>query len=349
MMLREAYVAHDADWYEKTMSMLREKQFEACERRLSTYPDVSLFSPDATDTDAQTMLECSFYQSEPGNEGLVTLQTLRNKVIERLPVEALYLSRGENTLMERLLIADGRITSDTWDEIDAAEALANRLWCSFTDEGEEWTLELAPSLREPMLLAFNNPGFAAARARLFRYDATIQGLLYIAGFLHCGQPLTFFTKDVMERTDALAADIGYRYLKASFEYVADRGREIVLMHPGLADPRRLMVTMGEQTEFTLSLSEETLSGGMNGLLPEEEPLHQRMLAALLGMMRPEWEAEEAAEDLRLLAKQGVALEEMEAVMASMICVLPTPAMKNALKNLYDCTPHWIGMTANLRH
>ncbi len=348
-MLREAYVAHEADWYEKTMSMLREKQFEACERRLSTYPDVSLFAPEATDADAQALLEFSFFNSEPGNGGLITLQTLRDKVLESLPVEALYLSRGENALMERLLVADGSITSDNWDEIDVAEALASRLWCSFADEGEEWTLDLAPSLREPILRAFNDPAYAAARTRLFRYDATIQGLLYIAGFLHCSQPLTFFTKDVMECTDALATDIGYRYLKASFEYVADRGREIVLMHPGLADPRRLIVSMGGQTEFTLSLSEETLSGGMNGLLPEEEPLHRRMIAALTGMMRPEWEAEEAAEDLRLLAKQGVALEEMEAVMASMICVLPTPAMKASLKGLYDCTPHWIGMTANLRH
>ncbi len=348
-MLREASVAHEADWYEKTMSMLREKQFEACERRLSTYPEGGLFDPGTTDAQAQDLLSCSFYQSEPGNEGLATIESLRQKVLERLPVEALYLSRGESALMERLLVAEGRISSDDWDEIDAAEALASRLWCSFSDEGDVWTLELAPVLLEPLLLAYNDPAYQKARSRLFRYDATIHGILYIAGFLHSSQPLSFFLNDVMERTDALAADIGYRYIKASFEYLADRGREIVLMHPGLADPRRMMVELGFQTEFTLSLTEEALAGGMNGLLPEEEPLHRRMSAALTGMTRPEWDAEEAAEDLRLLAKQGVELAEMEAVMASMITALPTGEMRAALRDLFNNTPHWIGMNAHLKH
>ena len=348
-MLREDSVAHEVDWYEKTMSMLREKQFEACERRLSAYTEPGLFSPEATDAHAQVMLEQSFFGVEPGNGGLITLEALRQKVKEQLPFEALYLSRGESALMEQLLVADGRITSDNWDEIDAVEALANRLWCTFIDEGDEWTLELAQPLREPLLLAFNDPAYAVARERLFRYDATIQGLLYIAGFLHSSQPLSFLLKDVMERTDSLAVNVGYRYLKASFEYVAEAGREITLMHPGLADPLRLTVALGQETEFTLTLSEETLSGGMNGLLPEEEPLHRRMIAAFAGVMRPEWEAEDAAEDLRLLAKQGVSLTEMEAVMASMIYVLPTEDMKSALTALYNSTPHWIGMNANLNH
>ena len=109
--------------------------------------------------------------------------------------------------MERLLVADGRIISTNWDEIDAAEALARRLWCSFSAEGEEWTLELPEALQEPLLLAFNDPMYTQAKARLFRYDATIHGLLYIAGFLHSPQPLAFFLKDVMQRDDALAHNL----------------------------------------------------------------------------------------------------------------------------------------------
>ena len=348
-MLREASALRDTDWAEKTMSVLREKQYEACERRLSAYPPINLFAPEATDTQAQTLLECSYYQYEPGNEGLTTLKTLRRRVLRQLPLEALYLSRGESELLERLLIADGRYTSDNWDVIDAAEALAQRLWCSFSDEGEEWTLQLAPPLMDPLLKAFNDPMYEKAKARLFRFNATIHGLLYITGFLHSDQPLLFFMKDVIQRSDGLARNIAYRYMKASFEYVADGDRDLLLMHPGLADPKRLISSMKLSGEITLSLSEDSLAGGMNGMLPEEESLHARMRAALEGATRPEWDAEDAAEDLRLLAKQGVALKEMDAVMASMVCVLPTVEMKGALKNLYDCTPHWIGMTANLRH
>ncbi len=348
-MLREASAAHDTDWAEKTMSMLREKQFEACERRLSAYPPVNLFSPDATDEQAQTLLEHSFYQFEPGNEGLATVESLRGSVLAQLQLEALYLSHGEREMLERLLAADGRYTSDNWDAIDAAEALARRLWCSFVDEDEEWTLVLAPQLMDPLLLAFNDPAYAEVKTRLFRFDATIHGLLYITGFLHSDQPLIFFLKDVIQRSDVTARNLAYRYMMASFEYLADGGRDVLLMHPGLADAKHLIANTDLGDDVTLTLSEESLAGGMSGILPEEEPLHERMRAALEGAMRPEWDADEAAEDLRLLAKQGVALTEMEAVMASMVCVLPTQEMKRALKQLYDCTPHWIGMTANLRH
>jgi hypothetical protein len=348
-MLREASAAHDSDWAEKTMSVLREKQFEACERRLSAYPPVNLFSPDATDEQAQTLLEHSFYQREPGNEGLATVASLRGRVLDQLPLEALYLSHGESELLERLLVADGKYTSDNWDAIDAAEALAQRLWCSFVDEDDEWTIVLAPQLMEPLLLAFNDPEYTEARARLFRFDATIHGLLYITGFLHSDQPLLFFLKDVIQRSDALARNIAYRYMMASFEYLSDGGSDILLMHPGLADPKRLIANTNLGDDVTLTLSEESLAGGMSGILPEEEALHESMRAALEGATRPEWDAEEAAEDLRLLAKQGVAHGEIEAVMASMVCVLPTPEIKRALKQLYDNTPHWIGMTANLRH
>jgi hypothetical protein len=348
-MLREASMAHEADWCEKTMSVLREKQYEACELRLSAVPSVGLFSPDATDAQAQELFEYSFYNGETDSLGLVTLASLRERVLKQLPVEALYLSRGESELLERLLAADGRISSDNWDEIDAAEALTRRLWCEFTDLEDEWTLELPQKLYDPLLLAFNNPQYGKAREMMFRYDATINGLLYITGFLHSDQPLSFFINDVMKRQDTLASNIAYRYMKANFEYLTDDGRTLILLHPGLADPKRLIATVVPQGDITLTLSEATLSGGINGILPEEVPLHERMRAELEGLTRPEWEADEAAEDLRLLAKQGVALDEMEAVLASMVVVLPTPCMSSALRQLFNCTPHWIGMNANLKH
>ena len=86
-----------------------------------------------------------------------------------------------------------------------------------------------------------------------------------------------------------------------------------------------------------------------GILPEEEPLNDALCGALSGALRPEYELGEAAEDLRMLAKQGVSLREMENVMASMLAVLPTQAMKDALKRLYLCTPHWMGLRAALAH
>ncbi len=348
-MLREASVTHDTDWAEKTMSELREKQFEACERRLSAFPAMGLFSPLASDLHAQALLERSFYHNEAGNDGLVSLDALRKQVLAQLPLEALYLSNGESVLLERLLVADGHIHSANWDEIDAAEALARRLWCTFSTQGEHWALDMPEMLRMPLLKAYNDPLYTRAKARLYRFDATISGLLYIAGFLHAAQPLHFFMDEVMERSDALAQSIAYRYLKATFEYIADTNHEIILVHPGLADPNRLISMMNRDRVIALTLNEDTLAGGMSGMLPEEESLHQMIRAVLDGFTRPEWEADEAAEDLRLLAKQGVPLQDMTEVMASMLCVQATDTMHLALRRLHESTPRWIGMTAALRH
>ena len=70
---------------------------------------------------------------------------------------------------------------------------------------------------------------------------------------------------------------------------------------------------------------------------------------LYGNLRPEWRASEAADDLRFLVKQNVSYRDLEEVMASMLCIRPTDGMHQALKNLYNNTPRWIAMSANLLH
>lgn len=347
-MLREVNV--HTDWCEMTMSMMREKQFEACERRLFAYPSVSLFAAEASENDAQTLLLGSFDDVHgEGGRRLVTLDMLRERVLARLPLEATFLSVGEMQLLEKLLLNDGELLLGDWDDIGAAEALVRRLWCSFHAQGDEWTLILPAPLHEPLLAAMGNPDTPKARERLFRYDATIHSLLYIAGFLHFAQPMAYFTQDVMKREDELAVQIARRYMQASFEYVTDANGDLILLHPGLADPYRLVKSQTEDMACVFELTQETIMGGMNGILPEEIPLHEELCGALSGALRPEYELGEAAEDLRMLAKQGVGLREMESVMASMLAVMPTERMKNALERLYLCTPHWLTLGAARTH
>ena len=345
-MLRESTV--HTDWCEKTMSILREKQFEACERRLNAHQRVSLFSEEATEADAQRLWEGSYYRQEMP-PALLSIDDLRSHVLERLPVEAQYLSQGEATLLERLLVCGGVILLGEWDDIGAAEALVSRLWCSFHATDDEWSLELPESLHEPLLLAMNMPQYAQARDVLFRYDAMVMGLLYIAGFLHSVQPIQLFLQDVIKDTSPLALSIARRYLQAAFEYVKNSRGELILLHPGLAEPERLITEIVGEEMFTVELSQEMITGGMNGLLPEEEDLHAAMCAALSGCLRPGYDTAEAAEDLRMLVKQGVDLKELETVMDSMLCVLPTEAMKFALTQLYQRIPHWSGLRACLQH
>ena len=333
------------DWGEMTMSMMREKQFEACERRLFAYPSVGLFSQEATELDAMRLLSGSFEKNN--DQMLTTLSELRQRVMFRLPLEAQDVSVGEMQLLERLLMNDGEILLGEWDDIGAAEALVRRLWCSFRADGEEWTLMLPKTLHESIMLAIHMPEMAAARERVFRFEATIHGLLYIAGLLHSAQPVDVFMREVMRQDDDLAMEVALRYLQSTFEYVTDANGDLILLHPGLADPYRMFQMQPVEGIFTLELSQEVIAGGMNGILPEEIPLHEMLCGALRGALRPEFDLGEAAEDLRMLAKQGVELHEMEEVMASMLSVLPTQPMKDALKMLYQCTPHWMGLKTAL--
>lgn len=339
-MLREGNV--HANWCEMTMSMMREKQFEACERRLMAHPGVSLFSEQTTELDAQMLYHGSF-EDNGSLERLVTLHELRSRVSQRLPLEALYISIGEMQLLERLLMNNGELELGEWDDIGAAEALVRRLWCSFHMDGERWMLLLPKALHAPLMTAISVPEAAAARERVFRYDATIHSLLYISGLLHFAQPLGVFMRDVMRMNDPISMQIARHYIQATFEYMTDAYGDLVLLHPGLADPYHLVAGQQNNGIFTLELTEELLAGGMNGILPEEIPQHEQMCGVLRGALRPEFDAEEAAEDLRILAKQGVSLAELEEVMETMLAVYPTSKMKDALERIHMCTPRWVGL------
>ena len=345
-MLREA-TAH-ADWCENTMSMLKEKQFEACEQRLYAHPSIGLFSKEVKEQDAQRLWECSFYQKEMP-QALQKLEDMRACVLAQLPQEVCYLPQGEVALLERLIISGGTLALEEWDDIGAAEALVSRLWCSFQATENAWLLELPESLHEPILAAMNEEAYAGIRGMLFRYDAMIKGLLYIAGCLEMTQPLQLFLHDVIEREDEQAVNIARRYLQSAFEYMVERHGEVVLLHPGLADLSRLASVAHMEGIFSVELTNEMIAGGMHGMLPEERPLHDSICGVLAGSLRPEYSLEEAAEDLRILAKQNVSLGEMEEVMASMLCVMPNEEMKSALKWLHQCTPRWNGVRARLQH
>jgi len=344
--LREA--AFHSDPCDMTMSMMREKQYEACERRLLAHPPVALFSAEATDLDAQALYEHSY--AYPGRlTCLVTLKELRRDVRALLPVESLYVSFAEREMLERLILHEGEMVMTDWDDIGAAESLVRRLWCGFRTEGSDWILTLPKTLMEPIMAALNRSEMLGIRDRCFRYDATIHGLLYLTGLLHASQALDFFLTHVMRVPSPRADEIGRRYMQATFEYISDEAGDMILLHPGLANPYQLVKRQELGAMGAFEMSQTMMAGGMNGILPEEAPLHEKLCLSLKGAMRPDYDLNEAAEDLRMLAKQGVSLEEMEDVLSSLVAVLPTPEMLGALKQLYEGTPRWLGLKAALEH
>ena len=329
-------------WCDKTMSVMREQQLEACQDRLSRCPGTGIFGPLCEDEVRELFLR-SYYAPEIRTR-FPSQEELKEKVLALLPKETLYLSPMENDLVKRMLMGGGETYLDDWDEITAAEALISRLWCSLQIVEEDYArLSLAEELMESITQAMLSKEYAVTRAKLFTFDATLHSLLYLSGFLHASVPMTHFYQQAAQRADGETALLIARYMRSAFDYTETPEGEMLLLHPGLADPEHLLKTLSQMPPAEINLTKEMMLGGMNGILPEEVASCEAMRGALAGAVRPEYGEEEALEDLRMMAKQGAALSEMREVLESMLCVLPTPRMMDALQQLHLQTVRWLGM------
>lgn len=321
------------------MSVLQEKQLEACQERLMRCPKTHILDTE-NEAEAMQLFFCSYYAEEmyhhfPGTSAL------REKVMEYLPYEACLLSPEEDALVKRMLVNDHQVLLSQWQEISAAEALIARLWCTLEiSDDDTATLKLHPDLAEGLTAAMTSETYAKMQNRLFSFSATLHSLLYLSGFLHATVPATHFC--------SVADDIPHaetfidRFLRASFDYTK-AGSEMLLLHPGLADPNHLLMNLSGLKPSHVHLTEEMMLGGMNGILPEEVASTENMRGMLQGAVRPEMDENEVLEDLRMMAKQGASMDEMKEVLESMLCVLPTPGMLSALHQLHLQTVRWMGI------
>ncbi len=329
-------------WCDKTMSVMRERQLEACQDRLSRCPETGIFGELCQD-ELEKLFRFSFYAQEK-RFPFPTQAELCRRVLEQVSLEACFLSPREDELVKRMLMNGGDTFLADWDEISAAEGLISRLWCVLRIQDEDnAVLHLEDSLAGLITQAMLTEKYARIREKLFSFDATLHSLLYLAGFLHAGVPASHFAQQLqpeeIERPEVYIS----RYLKTSFDYVQTGQGEILLLHPGLADPDHLIRTLSQMQPAETHLTREMMLGGMNGMLPEEVACSEAMRGALTGAVRPEYGEDEALEDLRMMAKQGATLTEMREVMESMLCVLPTPRMTDALTQLHLQTVRWMGM------
>ncbi len=343
-MLRETNVQR-LHWADKTMSVIRQEQLVACEKRLSALPPVTVF--DLTDDlHTEEIWRCSYdAQEHPRMERLHTYKDLRGQILGRLATEAALLSFEEHLLAERLITLGGTAELIDWEETSAAESLARRLWCTITRDCGRTVVHMPEALLTPLTLALGSHAHQEIRERLLRHDSVIRAMLYIGGLLHYEEPLRHLMRDVLQDTYACDLTLAQRYLRAAYDYAYDAYGDMLLLHPGLADPDHLMAMRLPAQEFALELSEDTMRGAVEGLLPEEESMFDRLYGLFLGATRPELTPEGAAEDLLMLAKQGVSLAEMQEVLGTLLSVQPTQEMRAAVTLLHAHTPRWGMMRA----
>lgn len=338
-MLRETNVQR-LHWADKTMSVIRQEQLEACEKRLSALPQITVFDL-LDDLRTEEIWQCSYdAQEHPRMEKLHTRKELRAQVLGRLASEAALLSVEEHLLVERLITLGGTAELIDWEETSAAESLVRRLWCTISREGGHIIVHMPDALLAPLTLAIGSHQHLEIRERLMRHDSVIRGMLYIGGLLHYEEPLYHLMADVLKDTYASDLTLALRYLRAAYDYTYDRNGDMLLLHPGLADPERLIAMHQPMTEISVELSEDAMRGAIDGMLPEEEPLFDKLYWLFMGATRPELTPEGAAEDLLMLAKQGVSLQEMQEVLGTLLSVQPTEEMRSAVTLVHAHTPRW---------
>lgn len=332
-------------WSDKTMSVLKSQQLTACEERLLKCPGTGIFEgPD----DWRDLFAVSYYAEENIKKiDLTALETLRARVLSCLPIEAALLSEGEESLVQRLMFSDGETQLISWEEMTFAEALVRRLWCtvSLSEDHDTVTLKLQPALLEPLSGAMGTEEYASAREKLFALDATLHGLLYLTGFLYANVPVSHFMRDILKREDETTRLMLLRSLRAAYDFTFDAQGDMLLLHPGLADPEKLLRGLHLSDIPEPVVTQEMLLGGMNGMLTEEKPSCEMLGGALSGALRPEYTVEDAVEDLKIMVKQGAPFSELREVMVNMLVVLPTDRMLAALRLLYMETVRWTGVPA----
>jgi len=335
--------AADADWSGRTLSALRARRWEERVAQLGKVRNGALLG--LTAQELRFRIEES-WQAVPRKTARARQQEEAFQVVlKALPRQADCLAISEHSLLERLLMQCGCAELEDLEELEAALALRHRLWVDVGYLQGRVVARLDSRLAQPLREAMDRPAHNGLRMRLFSVHATLSGLLYIAGALDDSAPQRLFMEQVMQSDpqDEEAAHMARHYLWAAYDCV-DYPQGVLLVHAALADPSPLAYGWDPPPEAP-PLDAAQLLGGMQGVLPVEKALDDALIRQLRHALRPSQDAKLCVQELRLLAKQGAPLEALHHVLAPSLCVLETPAIRHAVRALWQGAPRWEGCGA----
>lgn len=328
------------DWSDKLMMRMEEMRWDAC---LALFPQREPGDGVIETAESQElMVLCQqHWQNVPFKTDSKTLRkSARQAVVQNLERDADTLSVKERTLLEKILISGGKSALESSVEMEAALTMRMRLWADVgIADGEPW-VALDSSLIEPLSAALMRTEHFERRMRIFTFDAMVNGLLYITGFLEAEVLVQRFIAQVLGEEDSWEARRRARcFMEASYDCVTVSGG-MLLVHEGLAAPEKLIRKMSRSGAQPPEVTPEAMMGSLNGLLPEEAASSERLSLSMQGAMRPEYNTMEATLALRLLTKQGAPFEALKDALMTMLCVMPTRHMLDSLKEMYRSTPRW---------
>lgn len=335
-------------WTEKTMSMMKAEETDACEAFLKGLPVHGIFDAECTFSDAEKLYAASFFAMEkPVPDSIITPEVLRNEILRTLPMELLLLSPPEHELLLKLIFFGGKMKLMNDGDIDAAASLSARLWIKASSAGDRIEITMPRQLLTTAVLVLAGDKYKECRNLISSVDDSINRTLYLYGFMQVNGPFNHLRNAVREITDSVPEDRSlYRFFRTSYEYTFSPDGIMLLVHPGLAcidfnDPAFPL-----RNDAMVETDEESLRAVITQLEPQEQPLYDQMNAVLNGYVRPEIPTEDAVEDLIMLAKQNVPESEMKKVLDDLISGIPASDMKVALHNIHERTPRWILLSSS---
>lgn len=326
-------------WADRTLTVLKAARLEACEKELAGLGGCGLFDQETTDMDAERLFEQSWYAGEEKEAHLHTIEEMRVKVLSQFPAEMGLLSPEEYELVVKAALFGGEMPIFDGNDLIPARSLIRRMWCRARPERGHW-IAMPRQLCAAALMMLASEELKSVREIASDITETVDNTLYLVGMM----PAEIVIKDMAFRLQGSMAadrpDLYSRMLKASFETVISPEGQLMLVHAGLAEPRSLP---GSGIGLNPGLSRESMEDLYSSLMDLEDPLYDRMLSLIQDVIRPETSAEDAVEDLILLAKQGAPVEEMCQVLGEKIICLPTKEMLSALQALHDRIPRWFSL------
>ncbi len=334
-------------WADKTMSVLRADQLEACEKDLTGFPAVCLFDASCQDRDAEKLYDLSWYAEEDkasGNQPLLhRVSDLRSRVLSGFAPEMALLPGEEHDLLVRTVLFGGHLALQDWNDLIPARSLIRRLWCRGEWKDNVLVLHMPHQLCATALILLAGDEHRKLRDIVEHVIDGIDNTLYLMGMMQAAPALRHLQTLLAGTCAEGHPDLAERMLRAAFDYTYDREGQLVLLHPGLAEPDGMITKFSSfsRTSSYQSMTSDVMNTASASVMDLESPLYDRMLSVLDGAVRPEISPEDAVEDLIILAKQGVPYKDMKEVLSSMLVSYPTREMLASLENLSGQIPRWL--------
>ena len=322
------------------MSQIRQTELNSLKQRLADLSGCGIFGR-VSNQHWTRAYQASFDLMEAPDAPWPTVQALRAAVRKRLPRELPYITEREESLLKRMILFGGTSPLMMEDDMVAAETLVRRLWCScvLQDDGPVY-IRLADTLMVPVMKCLSSQRHQETRLKMYALTATLHSMLYLHGVLYADPAIQQLSGQLTSGRDETGMRMLYRYLRAEFDYCRDSQGNLVLIHPGVAHPERMMAALSNPYYQAQDYAREMIVGGIGEELQEETAATDMLRAELSQTLQPGYSAGSMVDDVKILVKQGATHEQLMELIHDKLATQMNTRLENALRKVELDTVRW---------